>query len=502
MRLFERVKALLTDDLRSQASGRQQIVISSRSDGLTVSGLPSFVAPWVSNFDSSLKCSDGTNLPVRTTPALITGSSADKDEILIRQIAGAVRSGYTPMVLSSNGRQGDVYRVLRTIYPESAINYISESGDSGCYDPFGVIPCSEVEKLFYQMVTILHPNPGNSMLIRNYINVCVAVMFIDGSVVDRLMAGQLNHMGLIEEICRLYQNGSINDQCRMSLENTANSAQSVSVTVFSVIQDYLYKLHRTSNSGPVIHILNSAEPRITILNPAGGNLSPVQMSAQDIANRYNLSTIIDRKCLFFQLENEPWRSQNNTPCEQCFQWYISKTLQMELHARSDIRDRKILLIIEDMSSVLLDWFWWLIDLPNCVLLLNYGDFYSAIAGSQERRQQLAAKMDRIYFFSVVDEQSASWVSRTFGTHMVPKVVVTNQPYRDWQDIFFPPKSYAHDEVEKPWFSAHEIQHLGDNGIVYSKQDKIFTAYYCENGKMYVDRRYKGQRVNFCTFGFR
>lgn len=502
MRLHEWVKKLLTSNLQIQAPGRQQIMISSRSDGLTIAGLPSFVAPWVSDFDGTLRCKDGTDLPIRTTPTLITGSSANKDEILIRQIASAVRSGYTPVVLSSDGRQGSVYQVLRTIYPEAAINYISKSMDSGCYDPFGSIPLSEVENLFYQMVITFQQQPGNSMLIRNYVNVCVTVLFADWNAVDRLMAGQLTHMELLEEIRRLHQNGIITDQSRMSLENTANSAQSVSVMVFSVIQDYLYKLHRTSASRPVIHISNGGAPRITILNSNGENVRPVQMRAQDTANRYDLSTITDKKCLFFQIENELWRSQNNLPNEQCFQWYISKTLHMEMNARPDVRNRRILLIIENMRSTLLDWFWWLMDLPNCALLLNYEDFYSALADSQERRQQLIGMMDRIYFFSVIDEQSASWASRTFGTHMVPKVVVTDQPYREWTDLFFRPRSYAHDEVEKPWFSTHEIQHLGNDGIVYSKQDKIFTAHYCENGKIYVDRSYRGQHVNFCTFGFR
>lgn len=501
MRLQEWVKALLTDNFQIRGSNRQQIVISSRSDGLTAAGLPYFVAPWVSDFDGALKCSDGTKLPARTVPTLITGSSENKEEILLGQIASAVRGGHTPIVLSADGRQGSVYRVLQQIYPEFAINYVSKSVGDGSYDPFGSVPRGEVERLFCEMVAAFQQQPGSSMLIRNYVNVCVAVLFADGSAVDRLMAGQLTHMGLLEEIRRLHQNGSITDRDRTLLENAANSAQSVSVAVFSVIQDYLCKLWQPNASRPAIHITGGDVPRITILNTNGDALRP-SMRAQTAANRYDLTTILDRKCLFFQLENELWRFQNNLPNEQCFQWYVSKTLQMEMNARPDIRSHKILLVIENINSTLLNWFWWLIDLPNCVLLLSYDDFYSAIADSQERRQQLIGRMDRIYFFSVIDEQSAAWASRTFGTHMVPKVVVTDQPYREWVDLFFRPRSYAHDEIEKPWFSPHEIQHLGSSGIVYSKQDKIFTARYRENGKMYTDRSYRGQRVNFCTFGFR
>lgn len=496
MNLFEKVKSLLIDD------GQPQIVISSRSDGLSVTGMPVFIAPWISNCTKTLRCSDGTNLPIRTTSSLITGVSAYKKEILIRQIANAICDGFTPVVLSSNGQYGEVFDVLRTIYAEFAINYISESINSGCYVPFGSIPSDYIVEFFYQMVMEFQQQPTNGMLVRNYINVCVRVFFSDGNSVCNLMNGQLNHMGLLQEIQQLYQNNMITEQRKREFEDAANSAQSVSVEVFSVIQDYLYKVRCVSVSRPVIQIHNAAMPHITILGANGQNIRPFQNVSERIAGGYDLSNILKGECIFLQVDNEIPGNFNNSIGEQCFQWYLSKTLQMEINAKPEVRNSRILLIIEDISPVILNWFWWLIDLPNCVLLLSYEDVYSKIADSQERRQQLISKMDRIYFFSVIDEQSAGWVSRTLGTHMVPKVVVTEQPYRDWTDFFIRPKSYAHDEVEKPWFSTHEIQHLGDDGIVYSRRDKVFTACYRENGRTYKDKNYRGKRVNFCTFRFR
>lgn len=501
MSFLTKIKSLLSGNVRAHSSGRQQIEIIHRSDGLTSAGTSPFIAPWVSSFTRTLKCSDGTDLPIRTTPSLITGTSEYKKEILTRQIASAIRDGYTPIVLSANGQQSDVFDVLRTIYHESAINYISETINSGCYDPFGNLPQGFIIEFFYQMVTMLQQQPTNGMLIRNYISICVRVFFFNPNSVGRLIAGELNHMRLMQEIQLLYQNNRITEQERIQLEGTANSAQSVSVLVFSVIQDYLYKLRGVSVSKPTIQLHSVQTPRIKILNSHGQNLRQLQPIVTTNVARYDLSVIIERKSIFLQIDNETPRDLNNIPIEQCFQWYISKTLQMETNAKSEIRNGRILLILDNLNSIMLNWFWWLIELPNCILLLNYDDFYSQVADSQDRRQQLISKMERIYFFSVIDEHSASWASRTFGTHTVPKVIVTYQPYRQWIDLLIKPKAYAHDEVEKPWFSTHEIQHLGNDGIVYSKNDKIFKPCYRENGKIYEDKSYKGRYVNFCTFSF-
>lgn len=181
---------------------------------------------------------------------------------------------------------------------------------------------------------------------------------------------------------------------------------------------------------------------------------------------------------------------------------MARTLKLEIESKLELKNRAIMVIIDDLSDAVLDWFWWTVSLPNSVKLIIYDDLYSMLSASQDHRQQLIGMAKTIYFFSVINEESASWASRIFGVHMVPKVVVTNQPIREWTDIIFPPKAYAHDEVEKPWFSSHEIQHLGNMGIVYSKNYKIFKPYYRENGRTYVDQNYKRQKVNFCLFEFR
>lgn len=500
MELLKKLRTLLNGDCQSQRPSQQQIVITGRGDRLSGMGIPAFIAPWISNFARTLKCSDGTDLPIRTTSSLVTGTSAYKDEILTRHIVSGILDGYTPVVLSSDGQQGEVFSILSTIYPEFAVNYISEYVNSGCYNPFVHIPNHCIVELFYQMVMELQQQMVNGMLVRNYIDVCVRVLFCDPNTVGNLITGQINHMGLLQEIQHLYQNNSISEQTRVQLENMANSAQSVSVAVFSVIQDYLYKLRRISAARPTIQIHSVNTPHITILDADGQNLRPHQGLPTNAG--YDLSAIHEGKCIFIQVDNKSSRNSINHPYEQCFQWYLSKTLQMEITAKPEVRNERILLIIENISSTVLDWFWWLIDLPNCVLLLNYEDFYSKVADSQEHRQQLIGKMDRIYFFSVLDEQSAGWASRIFGMHKVPKEVITKSPYRDWTDIFINPRTYTYDEEEQPWFNTHEIQHLGDSGIVYSKRDKVFTACYCQNGRMYKDKNYMGRHVNFCTFSFR
>lgn len=500
MNLLKRLRTLLNGNCRSWRSNRQKIVINSRSDGLSEMGIPVFVAPWILNFARTLKCIDGTDFPIRTTSSLVTGTSAYKHEILKRQIVSGILDGFTPIVLSNDGQQGEVFNILRTIYPECAVNYISEYVNSGYYNPFGHIPNHCIVEFFYQMVMDLQQQIVNGMLVRNYIDVCVRVFFCDANTVGRLISGQLNHTGLLQEIQHLYQNNFISEQTKVQLENMANSAQSVSVAVFSMIQDYLYKLRRINVSQPTIQIHSVNSPHITIFDAGGQNLHPHQGLPTNA--EYDLSVINEGKCIFIQVDNKSSGNITNSPCEQCFQWYLSKTLQMEINAKPEIRNGRILLIIENISSTVLDWFWWLIDLPNCVLLLNYEDFYSKVADSQEHRQQLIGKMDRIYFFSVLDEQSAGWASRIFGMHKVPKSVITKSPYRDWTDIFINPKTYTYDEEEQPWFSTHEIQHLGNSGIVYSKRDKVFTAYYCQNGRMYKDKNYTGRHVNFCIFSFK
>ncbi|MBD5525395.1 MAG: hypothetical protein HDR04_13455 [Lachnospiraceae bacterium] len=461
------------------------------------------LADWVYSFDNTLKCSDGSSLPIDNVNALITGDSLYKNEIITRQIVAGLLKGYTPLVISANGKNGLLYNVLRTIFDESSINYISEEYSSKRYSPFSGLTIDEVTDFFYGLVCDFQTDQINGMLVRNYVSVCVSVFFANGKAVSDLLTGQLDHMRLLHEINRLYDTGEITESVRQQYTYAANSAQSVSVPVLSVIQDYIYKFRKISNSKPTIRIRSVNTPQIRILGTNGNsqiNISPHNTNVND--KGICLSDIMAGKCLYIEIKNDVTRNLRNSLNEQCFQWYLSRTLRLEIESRIELKNRPLMVIVDNLSDTMVNCFWGIINLPNSVRIINYDDFYSKLSATQDYRQQLIGMAETMYFFSVINEESAAWASRTFGTHMVPKVVVTNQPYREWTDVFFPPKSYAHDEIEKPWFSGHEIQHLGNMGIVYSRRHKIFKPYYRENGKTYVDQNYKRQRVNFCLFEFR
>lgn len=457
------------------------------------------VADWVYSVDNTLKCSDGSSLPIDAVNTLITGDSLYKNEILIRQIVAGLLMGYTPLVISANGKNGLVYNVIRTIFDESSISYVSEECSSRRYSPFLDLSIDEVTDFFYELVCDFQTEQVNGMLVRNYVNVCVSVLFSDGNAVSDLLAGQLNHMRLLHEVNRLFEVGAISDIVKQQYINAANSAQSVSVVVLSVIQDYIYKFRKISNSKPTIRIRNVNTPQVRILG-TNSNLRLNRSTNNTIFEKgICLSDIAYGKCLYFEIKNEINRNISN---EHCFQWYLSRTLKLEIESREELKNRPLMVIVDNLSEMIVNWFWGIINNSNAIKIINYEDFYSKLSTSQDYRQQLIGMAETIYFFSVINEESAAWASRTFGTHMVPKVVVTNQPYREWTDIIFPPKSYAHDEIEKPWFSSHEIQHLGNMGIVYSRRHKIFKPYYRENGRTYIDQKYKRQKVNFCLFEFR
>lgn len=502
---------------RRPSSGNSQIMITTRTDGLTASGLPQFISPAVKEVPNTIMCNEGTTLRFPPLSSLITGTSSHGEYVLQMQIACAICNGYTPIVLSSNGQRGEAHSVLRTIYYPSAINYISDSTESGFYDPFGGVAHNRIEEFFFLLVNMSQQQPPNSLLARNYINVCVRVFFASSTALGGLITGQLNHMRLIQEI----RNLNITEQQKATLLDSANSAQSVSVTVLSVIQDYLFKMQRASTPRPVIQINHTMPtpnaPRITIrsnngqpIHPGGITIlnenyrqpQPVQQVPQPFAvSGFNASAISERKCLFLHVDNELPRVYGNAPNVQSFQGYLSKTLQMEMDARPSVKQNRILLVIEDLSSEMLDCYRWLIDLPNCILLLNYKDYHSKLADAPERRQQLLERIERIFFFSITNDASAQWTSEFFGSRTVPKIVRTDMPPRDFWEMIFRQQSVAHDEQEKPWFSKHEIRHLGDKGIVFSLRDQIFKPCYLEGGATCEDKSYRG-RVNFCTFSFR
>jgi hypothetical protein len=499
--IFSKIKALVNNQ-NSPEQSQNQINIISRRDGLSALGLPSHIAPWVLDYPKTLRCGDGTQLPIKATSTLITGLSAHSSEIITRQIVCALREGYTPVVLSSIGKNGGVYDTLRTIYPESAVHYISDSGDSGCYNPFKDISLSHLADFFYHLVTIFQQQPTNNMLVRNYINVCVKVFFVSNNAIRELITGQINHMSLLQELSSMYENNLISEQEKIQFQEIANSARDVSVMVLSVIQDYMYKMQRATASKPSIQIRPSNAPRITILSENRPQIRSPQISPVGTQGAYNSLCIAVKECLFLHIENEVPGIVSNASNAQCFQWYLSRTLQTEFDATPSLKNTRIFLIVENLSALQLRWFSWIFNLPNCVFMLNYADFYSALADAAELREQYIGRLDRIFFFSMMNEQSANWTSRFFGNHTVEKDIVTDQPARNLAEVFFKPKAIAHDREEKPWFSSYDIQHLAHSGIVYCRSDKIFKPLYCENGNLYEDKNYRGQRVNFCQFHFR
>lgn len=233
MKLLDKLKNML--DMPSDST--QQIVISDRNTLMRNRGR--YVADWVYSYDSSLICSDGSKLQIDAENSIITGTSVFKKEILTRQIVAGISNGYIPFVVSANGRNGLLYRVLRSIYSESAINYVSSEYASGQYNPFVGISADKIADFFYQLVCDFQSEQTNGMLVRNYVNVCVTVFFSNGNTVANLVTGQLDHMRLLREIDSLFNNNMISENTRQQLANTANSAQSVSVLVLSVIQDYI-----------------------------------------------------------------------------------------------------------------------------------------------------------------------------------------------------------------------------------------------------------------------
>lgn len=506
------------NNMRNTSSVTNQITVSTRTDGLAVTGLPSFITPEIKDIPNTILCSEGTVLPLSPVSSLITGISSHKEYVLQMQIANAVCRGYTPVVLSTNGKYGEAFSVLSTMYHPTAINYVSNSSESGLYDPFRGIPHTQIEDFFFRLVNLTQQQPPNNLLARNYVSVCVKVFLANASAIGSLMSGQLNHMRLIQEI----QNMDIPAPQKDTLIDTANNAQSVSVTVLSVIQDYLYKMQKACSTRPTIQINPTVvapnTPKITIKNtnyrqpvrPGGitilsemnhfSRTTPQTVQAM-LSSGFNVSSVDEHKCFFVNVDNEVPKIFGDISNIQCFQWYLSKTLQMEMGARPSTQNSRILLIVEDLGSEMLNWYSWMLDLPQCILLINYKDFYSKLADAPERRHQLLERIERVFFFSTINDASAQWTSDFFGSRTVPKIVRTDLPPRDTWEMFFRQQNVTHDQQEKPWFSKHEIRHLGDMGIVFSLRDRIFKPCYLEGGVTYKDKSFDG-KVNFCTFNFR
>jgi len=463
MNLKSKFNKLINDSgLRTLVPYKQQkIVVINRSDGLSAVGLPLHIAPWVSDFTNTLYCGDRTNLPIKTSNTLITGTSAHRKEILERQIADAIRRGYTPVVLSSIGKSSEIYRVLNTIFSEKHIHYIANSYNSNYYLPFFGMPQNQIANFFYQLVTTFDSQAmASSMLVKRYIDVCVKVFFTSSEAVKRLTNGQVDHWGLLNELQSLKDNDRITNQEEIEFRNKAESAQAVSVSVLSVFYDFMHKMQYVSASKPLQY-------------------------------PFNCRKIKNTECLFLQVDNTSSGVSNNAPFAQCFQWYLSKIVETEFQCDIELQNQRILLIVDNLSGLQLRWFSWLFDSPNCVLLFNYDDYYSMLTDSSDLRENFAGRMDRIFFFSHINTSSAEWCSRFIGAHTVKKIGTITQAPRRLTDVIFPVQNITENEVEEAWFKKEEIQRLGNGGIVYCKSDNIFK-----------DRSNRRNYVNFCWFGFK
>lgn len=449
MGFVSKVKALLNNN-----QNQPQIIIRSRSDGLTKAGLPSYIEQNINNYPKTLRCGDRTELPFKTSNTLISGKSVNRDEILYGQIAAAMRNGYTPVVLSSKGKEGEIYRVLRTIYYESDISFIANNSSSDYYLPFSGMEQSRIADFFYSLTTTINLNAAaNGMLIKKYIDVCVKVFCVSSEALAHLIEGRIDHMGLLNEIDLLRTNNRITAQEEVAMRNSIESAQAVSVTVLSIFYDFMYKMR-------------------------------FSFSAKPLKFPFNCSKIINKMCIYMQIENVSGL-QNNAPYAQCYQWYLSKVIESEFQANSLLPSQKILLIIDNLSGNQLRWFSWMCDLQNTILLMNYDDYYSLLTDYNDLRESFAGKMDRVFMFSHINSNSAEWCSRFIGVHSVIKRSTTKHPPKNWVEVFISPApDVTETEVDEAWFKKEDIQRLGNAGIVYCK-DMVFR-----NGN------------NFCKFQFK
>jgi len=433
-------------------SPTQQIVINNRSDGLSLSGLPAHISPEIVNYPKYLLCGDGTKLSVKDAPILVSGISDYRKEILYRQIASAVSHGYTPFVLSSNGRTGEIYSLLRTIYYENDIFLISNDSSSGYYLPFMAMNPFDTADFFYQIAVTINPGLStNSMLVKQYINVCVAVFCRYSRTVQSLWAGQFDHTTLIEEIRRLGQEGRLNASECSRLITSAEAARSVSIAVLSVFYDVMYQLR----------------------NP---------LSAKTGAFPFNFGKLADQRCVFVSVGNSGGFQQQNL---QCYQWYLSKILEQEYRTKQTLHRQNILLIVENLNSTNLRWFSWVEEISNCQILISYQDFYSLLSDAPDVRERLISKVERIYLFSHMNVTSAEWCSRFIGEHMVTRYTQTTRGATNLSEILFPITDVSQTEETEAWYKKEEIQRLGNAGIVYCRSENVF----------------RGGR-NFCQFSFR
>ena len=454
MDIISKIKSIVRSSDLSAHRQRQQISIINRSDGLTSSGLPSHVNSQIVTYPNTLLCGDGTNLPVKTTNTLLSGSSTNRNEIVYRQIADAIKKGFTPFVLSSQSKSGELYNILRTIYAENALNYIASNDSSDYYLPFLGMSQSRVADFFYQLATTLNPQAtSNSMLFKRYIDVCVKVFYSSSTTVQNLINGNIDHFGLLNEITALRNNNRISPDEEIILHRTADSAQSVSVSVLSIFYDFMYKMRFSFSPKP------SKFP-------------------------FNCTKLTEKKCVYLHIDTLTG-VHSNVPFAQCYQWYLSKTIEAEFLANASLPNQYLLIVVDNLNGTILRWFTWMLEMQSSVSLLIYNDYYSLLTDSNDLRESLAGRMDRVFFFAHINSASAEWCSKFIGERTVLKRSKITPAPSTFTDLIFPRPTIAESESEEAWYKKEEIQRLGNAGIVYCKDDFIFK-----------------KRNNFCQFQFR
>lgn len=422
--------------------GPPQITVRSRSDGLSVSGIPAHVNPQIASIPGNLLCKDGTQLPIRVSNTLLTGTSAIRGEIVHLQLANALKAGFIPLVVSSRRQMSGFFEALRLIYYEEDIHVISETNHGDYYLPFLGMAPADMADFFYRVAVTLNPVAvANSMLYKRYIDVCVRLFCNSSESMRRLTMGQMDHFALLNEIVRMREDDRITPHEESMLRSMADSAQSVSVDVLSVFHDFMYRMRRAFSRKAGRFPFNSS--RLTEHRPVFVDLGLVS------------------------------GVQPNAPFAQCYQWYTSSVMEAEFQANPNLANQRLLVIFDNLGGTELRWFSWMIDMPNSVMLFHYDDYYSQLSSSEDVREALAARMERVFFFRHINTRSAEWCSNFIGMRSIMRRSTTTRASQSWTDLLFPARDIHEQEVEEAWFKKEDIQRLGNAGIVYCSEGAVF-----------------------------
>jgi hypothetical protein len=251
----------------------------------------------------------------------------------------------------------------------------------------------------------------------------------------------MDHLQLLHEISRLRDSNRITLQEESALRGMADSAQSVSVAVLSVFYDFMYTMRHT-------------------------------FSLKTGKFPFNSSCLAGKRPVFLDIEPVAGVPPN-APFAQCYQWYVSSVMEAEFNANPSLASQRLLVIFDNLGSTELQWFLWLLGLPNSVIMLHYDDYHSLLSSSEELREALAARMDRMFIFRHISARSAEWCSNCIGLRSIVRRSTTTRASQSWTDLLFPSRDVHEQEVEEAWFKKEDIQRLGDMGIVYCSEGAVF-----------------------------